>query len=59
MNNTRFICTKENPWDKTKGRASHPDAKAIGEQETGWPSGDIQRYKCPWCGLSFSEELPQ
>jgi len=49
-------CTKEHP-DKTL--RWHPDAVEDGDQEDGWPSGDIQRYICPHCGLHFKVELPQ
>ena len=56
----RFICTKENPWSHEKGlRATHPDAVEDGDQRDGWPSGDMQDYKCPNCGLRFTVELPQ
>jgi len=57
--NERHICTAENPWKSGMGRAIHPDAVAVGEQQDGWPSGDIQSYKCPHCGLQFTVELPQ
>jgi hypothetical protein len=56
----RYLCTEDAPWTPDKGNyTSHPDAKAVGEQEDGWPGGDIQRYECPHCGLRFSRELPQ
>lgn len=55
----RFICTKDQPWSPDKGRAVHPDAVQVGEQESGWPSGDTVDYRCPNCGKSFTVELPQ
>ena len=55
----RHICTADNPWKPDMGRAIHPDAVAVGEQQSGWPSGDTQSYKCPHCGLQFTVELPQ
>lgn len=58
-----FTCTKENPWapgkETAKQRICHPDAHEVGEQENGWPGGDIVRYKCPNCGHRWSRELPQ
>lgn len=54
--NKRHVCTKSDPWDKTKSeRATHPDAV---ELETDWYS-DYEKYKCPHCGLRFKVELPQ
>jgi hypothetical protein len=55
----RYICMKENPWTPKKGRACHPDAFEVGEQKTGWPSGDIVTYECPHCGKRFREEISQ
>lgn len=48
-----FICTKENPWDPSKGkRATHPDADEVRDSDYRiW-------YKCPHCNHSFSVELP-
>ncbi|KKN27336.1 hypothetical protein LCGC14_0865610 [marine sediment metagenome] len=53
-------CTPERPWkngDETP--VVHPLAKEVGEQEGGWPSGDIVSYKCPICGTRWKSELPQ
>ena len=55
----RVVCTQADPWTPDKGRAAHPDAVSQGAQRDGWPGGDIQAYKCPWCGVFFEEELPQ
>lgn len=57
------ICTADNPYDKDNPdhdcRWQHPDAEEVGEQRSGWPSGDLQSYLCPHCGLKFTVELPQ
>lgn len=56
-----FHCTKETPW-RPGGpfmRVVHEDACEIGEQENGWPSGDIVHKRCPNCGKEWDEELPQ
>lgn len=56
----RFLCTPERPWaegDETP--AVHRLAREVGEQEDGWPSGDIVTYKCPTCGTQWRSELPQ
>ena len=49
-------CTKDNPGEDF---AFHPDAREVGEQEDGYPGGDIVRYECPHCGARWKEELPQ
>lgn len=59
MTQPRHICTKEDPWKMGMGRAIHPDAIPQGSQQGGYPSGDIQVYKCPYCNLRFEVELPQ
>lgn len=52
----RFICTKDDPWTKEKGTpAQHPDAVSDGECF----EGCCDRYKCPNCGLRFTEEVPE
>lgn len=56
---SRYECTAREPWGKGKGRAYHPDADEIGEQQDGWPGGDLVTYECPHCGLKFQVELPQ
>jgi hypothetical protein len=56
------VCTKERPWQHNpyeKVRVIHPDAREVGEQEDGWPGGDIVRYECPNCGHRWKQELPQ
>ena len=53
------ICTKENPRpsDIPKGvRWMHPDAVCV--YDGGWAQ-EYESYKCPHCGLYFSEELGQ
>lgn len=55
-------CTKEKPWDghlEPGDRVQHDDVQSIGPQWPGWPSGDIQRYRCRNCGHEWKEELPQ
>lgn len=55
----RQECTEERPYAGDAGRWYHPSAKEVGEQEDGWPGGDIITLLCPHCGLRFKEELPQ
>ena len=55
-------CTKEAPWDLKKNpddRVRHHDVEEIGEQEDGWPGGDIVTYRCKNCGTKWLAELPQ
>lgn len=56
-----FTCTKQNPWtpEKWTGRVEHSDVHEIGEQEDGWPGGDIVTYECRNCGHRWKAELPQ
>jgi len=56
----RYVCTKDEPWSQEKGEFSaHPDAREVGEQQDGYPGGDIVTYHCPNCNLRFKVELPQ
>lgn len=64
MQNGKFICTPEDPWtpDKTpnsRTRIKHGNVIEIGDQRSGWPCGDIVRYKCVNCNHTWEEELPQ
>lgn len=57
-----FLCTKATPWDKVERpgqQVQHADAHEVGEQQDGWPGGDIVRMQCPHCGQEWKEELPQ
>ena len=55
-----FVCTAENPWNPgIRGYVAHADCYEIGEQEDGWPGGDIITKKCPHCGHVWKMELPQ
>lgn len=58
-------CTKERPFskeiDKKDIRWEHPDAEEIEEdygRGGGVADGDYIKYKCPHCGITFREELP-
>lgn len=54
------ICTPERPWRESDGvPALHPDAIEEGEQESGWPAGDVVPMRCPHCGVRWKKELPQ
>lgn len=53
-------CTEDRPWDGTLNRqVRHHGAYELGEQEDGWPGGDIVRMKCAFCGHEWTKELPQ
>ena len=50
----RYICTKDAPWTPDKGeRVAHPEAVEVADL------GECARYKCPHCGETWKEELPQ
>lgn len=52
--------TRAEPWTPEKSRrAVHPGAQEVGEQESGWPGGDIVTYECPFCKHRWQKELPQ
>lgn len=52
-------CEPGNPYTGT-GRAYHPHAAEVDDsQESGWPSGDTVRNRCPVCGTTWTQELPQ
>lgn len=59
----REQCTKDNPYTKERdypdSRWEHADAREVGDQEDGWPGGDIVHYECVNCGKKWSCELPQ
>lgn len=55
-----FLCTKGRPWDGRKGlRVEHDGAREVGEQEDGYPGGDIITMECPNCKHTWKAELPQ
>lgn len=55
-----FICTAETPWPKGGPTpVQHVDAHEVGEQENGYPGGDIITMRCPNCGHQWRTELPQ
>lgn len=54
------ICTPKSPWDGRKGvRVQHEGAREIGDQEDGYPGGDIVTMECPNCKHQWKMELPQ
>jgi hypothetical protein len=56
----RFVCTQDYPMPKgAGGRWEHSDVVEVGEQKDGWPSGDVQGFRCRICGHTWEEELPQ
>lgn len=55
-----FLCTPERPWRRGDPvPVQHPEAREVGEQEDGWPGGDIVTMECPTCGTRWTKELPQ
>jgi hypothetical protein len=55
-------CTKDKPWRKDEqpnARVRHSDAHEVGDQENGYPGGDIVTYECRNCGHRWRAELPQ
>lgn len=56
----RWVCTHETPWnDGIPTPVTHVDAHEVGDQENGWPGGDIVTMRCPNCGHEWKKELPQ
>jgi hypothetical protein len=56
----RFRCTATTPWDPSKGEwVEHEGAREVGDQEDGYPGGDIVTMQCPHCGTTWRKELPQ
>ena len=54
----RFICSKDNPWTKDKGKAIHPNAKYLKDKDYG--DGECTEcFKCLDCGLYFEVEIAQ
>lgn len=54
------VCTPERPWTPADGTpVSHTNAHEVGEQENGYPGGDIVRMRCKDCGVEWRAELPQ
>lgn len=55
-----FICTPNTPWTPDKGTpVQHSRVEEVGEQEDGYPGGDIVKKRCLNCGHTWREELPQ
>ena len=56
-------CTPETPYtaerDEEGDRWQHSKVSEIGDQENGWPGGDIVTYRCDNCGVKWKAELPQ
>lgn len=58
----RFNCTAATPWPGNTAchiLVVHNDAHEVGEQQPGWPGGDIVTYECPHCGHRWTSEQPQ
>lgn len=51
----RYVCTARHPADPAVCRTIHPAAEDIGECS----SGCCDKYRCPRCNLTWTEELPQ
>ena len=55
----RHICNASAPWHKGAGGGIHPQGREVGEQEDGYPGGDIIRCHCPVCEVTWKVEFPQ
>lgn len=58
---TRLLCTAEQPMPAGyQGRVSHDGASEVHDsQRDGYPGGDTVKMRCPNCGHTWTEELPQ
>lgn len=55
-----FLCSSAHPMPKgAEGRWEHSNAHEVGEQEDGYPGGDIVKIRCDDCGKEWRMELPQ
>lgn len=54
-----FQCTETNPWDGRRGPVRHHGAHEVGEQEGGYPGGDIVKMRCRFCKHEWERELAQ
>ena len=60
MSDSRYVCTKAEPWSVEKGRrAIHPDAVSVGQDDDFHLGQSYEKLHCPNCNLDFEEELPQ
>lgn len=60
MSTNRQVCTKQNPMPKeSTERWVHEDCREVGEQQDGYPGGDMITIECLNCGKRWKEELPQ
>jgi hypothetical protein len=56
----RYRCTKEAPWHEGMPTpVEHDAAHEVGDQEDGWPGGDIVTMECSNCGHRWRKELSQ
>lgn len=55
-----FLCSAKHPMPQgASGRWEHANAHEVGEQENGYPGGDIVKIRCADCGKEWRMELPQ
>jgi hypothetical protein len=58
-------CTEQKPYNEERDKRNpnarwrHSRVVEVGEQENGWPGGDIITNKCMNCGTTWKKELPQ
>jgi hypothetical protein len=55
-------CTPEKPWDRCPApgvRIRHSRTKEVGDQQAGYPGGDLVTVRCMNCGHEWEQELPQ
>jgi hypothetical protein len=58
----RYLCSPEYPMPADcppNSRWAHTNVEEVGDQEDGYPGGDIQRMRCKDCGETWWTELPQ
>jgi hypothetical protein len=53
-------CSPEHPMPKgATGRWQHTNTEEVGDQQDGWPGGDIITVRCKDCGHQWTQELPR